>query len=304
VSMRSGYPVTVTFDARAAISDVHAMLADESGPVEVAVSSPQTPATGFPQGPVVAMLPRTPLRASTTYRAIVDFVERGAQRRLAWEFRTADPVVVDASRLTPPRDGYPIVLEGVVDLATRSTLCESAEPTRCRARIDVELLHDQRAGVFPKITILDGDTDTDRVLGLTGRRVRASGFAEYVGAPHLSIQIANAAALEVSPDEPPEIAADRVGDAQVDTVARVTGEVMVLPAAVDRTNYVPIGPGAAVYVQASAATWAAVFAKLGGSTKKLVTKRVRVRGAIRRGAPMPSDRYIAVRHPAQIELVP
>lgn len=304
VAMRSGYPVTVTFDRRSSISQVRATLADEAGAVEVAVSSPAAPATSFPQGPVVAMLPRHPLRAATTYRAMIEYLDRGVPGRLAWEFRTADPIAVDAAHLVPPPAGAPIVLAGVVSYAHTYTLCESAEPTRCRTRLEVELGLAAPGAVVPKIDLLDGETDADRVLGLVGRQVRARGHAEYAGPQHLGIQIESAAALEVLPDDAPAVAVDAVDAARSGHALRVTGALAITPAVLDRTNYIAIGREGRVFVQASAATWEAVFAKLGGSRKKLVSKRVIVRGVLRQGAPTATGLYLAVSHPAQIELAP
>ena len=298
--LRSGYPVTVTFDPRAQLANVRATLEDPAGPVEVAASWPAAPATSFPQGPVVAMLPRRPLRGGTIYRATVEATDRGVPVRLAWEFRTADAATVDAARIVPPPKGVPVVLEGVVESAYVQQQCESQPPTQCRARISIGFLRADPAAIAAQVYMLDGDTDADRVLGLVGKRIRASGFAEYPAPRLLEVTVANAAALEVSPEEPVELAAEVLGEAHVGTALRVTGSVPVVPALSDQPIYVRIGTTGMVTIQASADTWAKVFAQLGGPVKKPVRRQVSVRGVIRRGAPTADGLYIYVSHPSQV----
>lgn len=301
-AMRSGFPITVTFDRRASLTNVRATLVDTSGAVEVAVSSPGSPATAFPQGTVVAMLPRRPLRPATTYHAAVDWMDRGAPGHLEWEFRTADAIEFSAANGTPPRAGSPVVVEGVVEYAYVHRLCESAEPGRCQARIAIELDRDDPGAVRTTLDVLDGTTDAEQVLGLVGRRVRAIGLAEYPVEHQLSIQLPNAAALDVQRDELHEIPADTIGDAQVGSFVWITGTLVVPPIPQDGPVYILIGKRGAVSLQAGAATWAALVKKLGGSAKVIATKRVRVRGKLRRGAPTARALFIAVSHPAQVEV--
>lgn len=317
-AMRSGYPVTVAFDRSASITEVRATLADERGPVEVATSSPQAPATGFPQGAVVAMLPRHPLAPGTRYRATVEYRDRGVPGALRWEFRTADPVRFDATRpgAPVPPAGTPVEVEGVVEFASVHSLCEEGFK-RCKPRISVELERPGGGSIATKLEIVDGATDADRALGMIGRRVRARGFAEYPIAGLLEVQLPSAASVEVTGEGPPRVSAEAVGSQSVGKFLAVTGTMAIVAPTDDRPLYLPLSPSGAqgpVFVYVGAKVWATVLDKLSGKWGRTqvpdkraaaqATKRVyvRVRGKVSRGGPTGDGFAILVSHPAQVEL--
>lgn len=93
----AGYPVTLHFPGGDKLSRLSAKLFDSAGhELPVYLSSPGKPATSFPQGSTVCLVPKVPLRPAAHYWASIQLTWQGSRRDYRWHFQTEDPRRIDA----------------------------------------------------------------------------------------------------------------------------------------------------------------------------------------------------------------
>ena len=94
----AGYPITLQFPPFDRVTGVAARLTDARGrDVPCALSDPEHPATAFPQGGIVSLIPRHRLAPATTYTVAIDATWRGKSRHWSWRFTTVALRELDAS---------------------------------------------------------------------------------------------------------------------------------------------------------------------------------------------------------------
>ncbi len=200
--MRSGYPITIAFDPHAAIADARAELRDPDGAVEIAMSSPSAPATSFPQGNVIAILPRAALAPGTTYRASVTCTVDGRPAHFAWTFTTVSPRPFDIATEAAPPFGTPIAVTGVVSSAYPTQFCDDREMKQCKEHITIAFATKQPADRRIELDLYNAGPDRERVLALVGKTVHVSGLAAYPSAHQVTIRLDGASALFMRPAPP------------------------------------------------------------------------------------------------------
>ena len=294
VEMRSGYPVTVTFDRHEDITDVRASLSDDTGPVEAVVSSPQAPATGFPQGNVVTLLPRRALAPGTTYHASVAYRASGVPRELAWEFTTAPARAFDPAA-PAPAPGSALAVAGLVESAWPTQLCDDEAHTRCKERIQLELARASPTDMVIEIDVFDAGRDRSKLLGLRGRGIQISGLIDSAIPGKITLAVEDAHLLVVTDDHLPVIAADAV-PADVSGFAWITGTITTTSGSAGGPVFAQLGKTAPVFVELSGELWIALKGKLAGH-------RVRVRDRVQKGQPYASASFIYAADAGQIEVI-
>lgn len=96
---KAGPPITLHFHPWATVSGVSASLEDDRGnDVPFYLSSPERPATSFPQGGAVCLIPKRPLKVASRYWVKVTAAVNGDRPQTwNWSFTTAEPTYVSAA---------------------------------------------------------------------------------------------------------------------------------------------------------------------------------------------------------------
>lgn len=94
-AQHGGFPVTLQFPSDE-VENVTASLKTGGTSVPIHLSTPEKPATDFPQYGLVALIPQQTLAPNTTYTARVAATWRGKRRQWTWSFTTVALVEVDA----------------------------------------------------------------------------------------------------------------------------------------------------------------------------------------------------------------
>jgi hypothetical protein len=183
-----GFPITLQFQSWAQVSGVSASLVDDDGDaVPFYLSSPERPAGSFPQGGVVCLIPKRPLKPSTRYRvSVTATVDRAGPQTWDWRFTTLTPRQVNvgdpsALRAAVERIGY--FVGDVIDADTVGT--ETYVRLRTGAGMQVSsiltpaLWNQLRASGFSKATMLKGKRV--RILG-TAREIVPGDITLYLNA--------------------------------------------------------------------------------------------------------------------------
>ncbi len=85
----AGFPVTVTFAARQKVKDVTMTLTDAAGTaVPAYVSTPEAPATNWPQWNTICLIPKQKLQPGKTYRVQLKCDVAGQPLERSWRFTT------------------------------------------------------------------------------------------------------------------------------------------------------------------------------------------------------------------------
>ncbi|HKA19218.1 MAG TPA: CAP domain-containing protein [Blastocatellia bacterium] len=88
---QAGYPITLLFPFAAKVSGVEAELIDSAGTkIEIHLSDPERPATGFPQQSTVCLIPIKPLVENTAYKVSIKANVDGREVRKSWSFLTRE----------------------------------------------------------------------------------------------------------------------------------------------------------------------------------------------------------------------
>lgn len=218
----SGSPITIDFGERS-VTGVTAQLRDGTGAeVPIWLSSPEKPASRtFPQGGVVCLLAKRPLRPFTMYRATVKATVGGVAQTRDWKFTTMSPVRIDARDLAAVRGGVGRLV----------TLSGNVQHT---GRIDGHSFLQIGGEGDALVSVLVPDLSLPETLKATGmsgldafngQRVEAIGVLEKTGS-YFNVKAYSAADLKVLAVDLPVI--DAVGPhafASTGKLVRVRGRV-------------------------------------------------------------------------------
>lgn len=297
VTMRNGYPVTATFGSSDTITNVRATLSSGAGPLEVALSSPESPALGFPQGNVVALLPRLTLRPDTTYRAHIDYVRNGSSEVLEWSFRTAPYVTITNDVVEAPAIGTAVDITAVVADARSTNLCDRLDDrSTCQSQGLLQLERAGTAALSVQVEIGELGRAEDATLAIIGHRVRLRGTVVGLRERGFIVNVENWASLTQVPDALPRVVVDEIG-------AQHIGRVLLVDVSAEAINCNAVGepapPGAplrppvnfqvgsTLRVDASANVWSLVCQRIRTeltSSKKSKTaqqpRRLTLRGRV------------------------
>lgn len=306
VLYRTGFPVTLAFDRRDRVAGARAALGTEEGePVEAAFSSPDAPALAFPQGNVVALLPRAPLAPGHRYSVEVEAVVNGAPRRVAWSFSTAPPAPVDLDGLRSLEGlGGTVAFEGRVATAHRMVLGSESTPEGCVGVLVLGL--EPRAGgaLRVEVDVPEALAEGRPLLGLVGAAVRVEGELDVISPSSARVQLETMASLAVLADDLPEIdGADPAAvSAHDDDIVWVRGTLGApLPREPGAASFLPLDPAGELYLSLSEETLEALARREGLASPALEGLRVRVRGRVGRMGPRLGSRAVYVSHEAQVE---
>jgi hypothetical protein len=86
----AGYPITVHFPPGWTVVRVHASLRRGTAEVPFHLSTPESPATDFPQQDTVCIIPERRLEPRATYSVRVEATVNGTARTFEWSFTTAE----------------------------------------------------------------------------------------------------------------------------------------------------------------------------------------------------------------------
>lgn len=285
--LQSGYPITLTFGRDVALGAARGSVRSRGDEIEGAFSSPSEPArSDFPQGNVLAFLPRHRLPPGETISVVFEVVVDGVPERFTWSFQTVAP-----SEGPGPYVAGPAVAEGVVEHAHRMTLCDHGD-VGC-VGVFVLALATARGPLEVQVPESVAGERAPGLLELIGRRVRVTGEVRSTG-PAVGIQLEHMDDLEVLPDTLPLVAASGDPGAHEGEFVWVTGTLGApLPAAPGSPLFLPLDGASTVFVYLGADTHASLPFTPGAA--------VRVRGRLMRGQPFATSLYLLVSQPSQIE---
>ena len=87
-----GYPLSLVFYTPHVVKDVKVKVMESMKAVELHLSTPENPALPqtYPTNRnMILMIPKSPLKSSTTYSVSVEFALNGRKREIAWSFKTS-----------------------------------------------------------------------------------------------------------------------------------------------------------------------------------------------------------------------
>jgi len=218
----AGPVITLAFPSPA-VRGVEARLTDAAGAdVPFYLSSPEKPATSFPQGGVVCLIPKRPLRPAQSYVVAVEAEASGKRRRFRWTFTTAAPVPVDA--------GEP----GAVDRLLGRLVRLTGDVRRVDEDAGRHYLQVGGAKSAPvALVVLDRSTAAFAAAGIdglasyAGKRVEALGVPVRASTAAIGMEVYSPDELREIPFDPPLVDAEDPGlDASLGRLVRLRGRVL------------------------------------------------------------------------------